>query len=220
MQLTDRRYATLKRLQILTGVLPVGAFLLSHLWTNAHAIAGPAAFAREVEWIGRIPYLGAVEVLAILVPLFVHVALGIALGSTAQGAEDAAGYPSRWMLRAQRATGFFLVVYIVFHVWSTRLSPARLGGHDALFDIMARNLALPGVFAFHVAGVLSAAFHFGNGLVALAGPWGLGWGDGARRAMGWAGLIAFVLLSIVGVNALLAFAHPAARWLTPAGSTP
>jgi succinate dehydrogenase / fumarate reductase cytochrome b subunit len=220
MQLTDRSYATFKRLQVLTGVVPVGAFLLSHLWTNAQAIRGPAAFAGAVERIGRIPHLALLEVGAIVVPLLAHVALGIVLGQSAQAADDRAGYPRIWMLRAQRATGFFLVVYIVFHVWSTRLSPARLVAHDAVFDIMARALAQPGVLAFHIAGVLAAAFHFGNGLVALAGPWGFVWGADARRAVAWVGIVAFVVLSLIGVNALLAFAYPAARWLTSAGSVP
>jgi succinate dehydrogenase / fumarate reductase cytochrome b subunit len=215
MPLSEPGYTRLKRLQVWTGVLPVGLFLLSHLTTNARAIAGPEAFDRLAAWIGRIPYLVAIEIGAIALPMLVHVALGIRLGMTPQAAGDARGFPRPWMLLAQRVTGFFLVVYVVFHVSATRLSLERLRGAQDLFDLTARTLSHAPVFAFHVAGVLAAAFHFGNGLVAVAGPWGLNAGPRAQAAAERLGLAAFVVLSLVGLHALLAFVHPAFRWLAP-----
>lgn len=215
MPLTDRSYARLKRLQIWTGVLPVGLFLLSHLVTNTRAIAGAEVFDRAAAQIWRIPNLVAIEVVAIALPMLLHVALGIMLGLTPQAAGDTVGYPRPWMLVAQRASGFFLVVYVVFHVSATRLSVARLRGAQDLFDLMARQLEHPGVLAFHAAGVLAAAFHFGNGLTALAGPWGLNAGPRARALAPRIGLASFVVLSLVGLLALLAFVHPAFRWLEP-----
>src|SRR5258706_6903133 len=167
MRVSDRAYATLKRLQIWTGVVPVGLFLLSHIATNARAIAGGAVFDRTAEAIGRIPGLTLIEVSAIALPMLLHVGLGVALGTTAQAAGDARGYPRPWMLWTQRATGLYLVVYVVFHVWGTRLAHDRLAGGADLFALMARRLAHPGVLAFHMLGVLAAAYHLGNGLVAL-----------------------------------------------------
>lgn len=215
MRVSDRAYATLKPLQIWTGVVPVGLFLLSHLATNARAIGGAAVFDRTAEAIGRIPGLALIEVVAIALPMLAHVALAVALGTTAQAAGDQRGYPRSWMLLAQRATGFYLVVYVLFHVWGTRLSPERLAGDADLFALMARRLANPGVLAFHVAGVMAAAYHFGNGLVALAGPWGLDAGERGRALAARAGWAVFVVLSLVGMLGLLAFVSPAFRWLEP-----
>lgn len=215
MPLTDRSYARLKRLQIWTGVLPVGLFLLSHLMTNARAIGGAAAFDQGAAQIARIPYLYAIEVGAIALPMLLHVALGIMLGLTPQAAGDTVGYAQPWRLIAQRATGFFLVIYVVFHVSATRLSVARLRGAQDLFDLMARQLEHPGVLAFHAAGVLAAAFHFGNGLTALAGPWGWNAGPNGRALAARLGVASFVVLSLVGLWALFAFVHPAFRWLEP-----
>jgi len=215
MPLSDRSYAGLKRLQIWTGVIPVGLFLLSHLFTNARAIAGAEVFDRAAAQIGRIPYLVAIEVGTIALPMLLHVALGVMLAMTPQAAGDAGGYPRSWMLVAQRATGFFLVIYVVFHVSATRLSLARLRGAQDLFDLMARQLENPAVFAFHAAGVLAAAFHFGNGFVGLAGPWGLNAGPRAQAMAARYGFAAFIVLSLVGLLALLAFVHPAFRWLEP-----
>ncbi|MEK7331335.1 MAG: succinate dehydrogenase [Candidatus Eisenbacteria bacterium] len=215
MRVSARAYATLKRLQIWTGVVPVGLFLLSHLATNARAIAGAAVFDRTAEAIGRIPGLTAIEVVAIALPMLLHVALGVALATTGQAAGDERGYPRPWMLLAQRATGFYLVIYVVFHVWGTRLSPDRLAGGADLFALMARRLGHPGVLAFHMAGVLAAAYHLGNGLVALAGPWGLDAGLRGRALAARIGLAAFIVLSLVGMLALLAFVSPSFRWLEP-----
>jgi succinate dehydrogenase / fumarate reductase cytochrome b subunit len=218
MRVSDRTYSSLKRVQIWTGVVPVGLFLLSHLATNARALAGATVFDRAAEAIGRIPGLMVIEVVAIALPMLLHVGLGVALGTTAQAAGDERGYPRPWMLLAQRASGFYLVVYVVFHVWSTRLSPDRLPGGADLFDLMARRLEHPGVLAYHLAGVLAAAYHLGNGLVALAGPWGLNVGDRGRVFAARAGFATFIVLSLVGMLALLAFVSPAFRWLEPHGT--
>ncbi len=215
MPLSDPSYARLKRLQIWTGVLPVGLFLISHLVTNARAIAGAEVFDRAAAQIARIPNLYAIEVVAIALPMLLHVALGVMLGVTPQAAGDTVGYPRPWMLIAQRATGFFLVIYVVFHVSATRLSVARLRGTQDLFDLMARQLEHPGVLAFHAAGVLAAAYHFGNGFTALAGPWGVNAGPRGRTLAARVGFAVFVVLSLVGLHALLAFVHPAFRWLEP-----
>jgi succinate dehydrogenase / fumarate reductase cytochrome b subunit len=215
MPLSDRSYTRLKRLQIWTGVLPVGLFLLSHLVTNARAIAGAEVFDRAAAQIGRIPYLVTIEVVAIALPMLLHVALGVMLAMTPQAAGDAGGYPRPWMLVTQRATGFFLVIYVVFHVSATRLSMARLKGSQDLFDLMARQLENPAVFAFHAAGVLAATFHFGNGFVGLAGPWGLNAGPRAQATAARFGFAAFIVFSLIGLHALLAFVHPAFRWLEP-----
>lgn len=213
MPLSDSRYARRKRLQIWTGVIPVGLFLLSHLVTNARAIAGAEAFDRAAHAIWRIPGLVAIEVGLIALPMLLHVALGIVLGLAPQAVGDDGGYPRPWMKLAQRATGFFLVVYVVFHVSATRLSVARLTGEQHLFDLMARQLSHPGMLAFHALGVMAAAFHFGNGLIGLAGPWGLNLGPRGRSVAGRVGVVASIGLTLLGLHALLAFVHPAFRWL-------
>src|SRR5262245_38722551 len=215
MPLSDPAYQRLKRLQVWTGALPVGLFLLSHLVTNARAIAGAEAFDRAAHTIWRIPYLVAVEILLIALPMLLHVGLGIVLGLSPQAAGDARGYPRPAMLVAQRASGFFLVVYVVFHISATRLSLARLSGDTHLFDMTARALANPFMLVLHLAGVLAAAFHFGNGLPALAGPWGLDRGARGQAQAQRIGLAATILLSLVGLCALLAFVNPSFRFLAP-----
>src|SRR5262245_32704594 len=158
MQVSDHAYRALKRWQVWTGVAPVGLFLLSHLAANARATAGPVAFDRMAEAIARIPGIVTIEVVAIALPMLVHVGLALVLGTSPQAAGDVRGFPRAWMLVAQRASGFYLVVYVIFHVWATRVSPERVSGETDLFGLMAQRLAHPGVLAFHLGGVLTAAY--------------------------------------------------------------
>jgi len=221
MPRSDASYLRLKRLQIWTGALPVGLFLISHLLTNVRAIAGAEVFDRAAHALWRIPGLVAIEVGLIALPMLLHVGLGVVLGLSPQAVDDARAYPRAWMLLAQRASGFFLVIYVVLHVSATRLSVARLSGNPDLFAITAKALANPGVLAFHAAGVVAAAYHFGNGLVALAGPWGLNAGARGQALAGRIGLGAAIALSLIGLVALFAFVSPSFRFLAPhAGVTP
>ena len=46
----------LRRLHSLTGIIPVGAFLFEHiLISNATAISGPDAYARQVSFLANLP---------------------------------------------------------------------------------------------------------------------------------------------------------------------
>src|SRR5262249_32856297 len=200
-------------LQIPTGVLPVGAFLIFHFAVNARAIAGVAAYRATVERIARLPALGVVETVAIALPLAVHVGLALALATATQSAFEPP-HPSTALRWIQRATGAYLAIYVVFHVWSVRLAPERLRGERAIFDLMAAQLAHPLVMALQSLAVIAAAAHFALGLVALGGPHGFALGPGARRVLNGAALLSFGLLALAGLNALLAFVWPAARWMS------
>lgn len=213
MRISDSRFVTLKRLQVLTGVIPVGLFLFSHFAINGRAIAGPAAYSAAVAALARLPGLGWIELFAIGLPLVLHLALGAVLGLTTQGVREPA-HPDRARRWIQRGSGFYLAMFVVFHVWSLRLSPDRHAATD-LFELMAAQLRHPASFAFDALAVLAAATHFSLGLAALFGPNAFAPGPRAVRAVRAFGIAGFVALAAVGLNALLAFVWPAARWLAP-----
>jgi succinate dehydrogenase / fumarate reductase cytochrome b subunit len=187
-------------------------FLLSHFVLNARAIAGREAYGRMVESFDRIPGLWLIETLAIGVPIAVHMALGPILATTRQAAlEPPRPNPRlRWI---QRATGFYLAMYLCFHLWAVRLAPERLAGRLDLFERMASQLRDPTLFALQALAVIAAAAHFGIGFRQLACPGTLGFGPRARRVARLAGAAGFVVLTLVGLNALLAFVWAPARWL-------
>src|SRR5258707_5968614 len=186
MRVPERTPESLRRIHSLTGVLPLGFFLLQHLAVNATALGGPSAYRRAVELLERTPLLAALEVLLIALPLAVHAVIGLLLATEV----DAASRPDRSDPRVlvQRATGLLLLPYLIYHVWATRLSPEVLKGGADLIAIMGKQVASPGGFAFHAVGVALASWHLGVGLRSFAVRWGLARSATAERAAGRLGL--------------------------------
>src|SRR5207249_7848877 len=111
------------------------------------------------------------EVFGIGLPILFHIVLGILLGNTEPAFLGRHAYPRDWMLPVQRVTGGYLVLYVAFHVWGTRLSPEVLKGGSDLFGLMRKQLQNPAIFVSYVLAVLAASSHFGIGLMGAAGHW-------------------------------------------------
>jgi len=204
MRVSDRTYFVLKRLHSLSGVVPVGLFLLEHFFTNARSLQGPAAFDQAATELARIPFVVALEALGIWLPILFHMVLGILIATTGQANVGKHGYARNWQYLMQRATGVILVFYILFHTWSTRFDADYLGSASA-YQYMREQLASPAVQAFYIAGILAACYHFGNGLFGFAVHWGLVTGRRAQTLASRAGLVVFLGLSALGIAAMLGF---------------
>ncbi len=215
MKVSDRTYFMLKRLHSLTGVVPIGLFLLEHFFTNSRALQSPAAFDQAAAELARIPYVTLVEALGIWAPIAFHMVLGVIIATTWQANVGRHGYAKNWQYVLQRVSGIVLVFYILFHTWMTRFDANYLNSASA-YDYVKQQVSNPGVFAFYVIGILSACWHLGNGLFGFSIHWGLATGRTAQRWASRFAMLVFVALSIVGLNALLAFAghgfYP--NWIT------
>lgn len=207
MQISARTSYLLKRLHSLTGVVPVGLFLLWHLFANSYAMHGPAAFNGIAGFLAGLPYVQLIEFFGIGVPILFHMVLGLIIITTGQANLGRYRYADNWGYVLQRLSGIVLVAYVIYHTWTTRLSPQVLAGDQDLFKLMVDRLADPWMFAFYVLGVISAAWHFGNGLFGFSIHWGLATGRRAQRAVARVGYAVFIILSLVAVNSLLAFRH-------------
>jgi len=204
MKVSDRTYFTLKRLHSLSGVVPIGLFLLEHFFTNSKALQGGAAFDQAAAELARLPYVTLVEAAGIWFPILFHMVVGIFIATTSQANLGRHGYAANWQYTMQRVTGVILIFYIVFHTWQTRFDPHYLNSVSA-YGYMREQLASPGMFWFMVVGILSACWHFGNGLFGFAIHWGIATGREAQRNAARLGFATFVILSLVGINSLLAF---------------
>ena len=211
MKVSDSTYDTLKRLHSLSGVVPVGAFLLEHFYTNSFAVQGASQFNRAAADLARLPYVQLIELFGIGVPILFHMVLGLLIATTLQANTGRHGYPRNWGYLLQRVSGVVLAFYIVYHVWATRFSPEVLGGDTDLFRLMQNQLRNPGVFAFYVLGIVSACYHFGNGLFGFSIHWGLATSRAAQRRAARLGTAVFLVLTLIGLNALLAFSGHAVR---------
>ena len=204
MKVSDRTYFTLRRLHSLTGVVPVGIFLLEHLFTNARSLQGAEAFDAAAAELARLPFVVLIEAFGIWLPILFHMVLGILISTTSQANAGRHGYTRNWQYTLQRATGILLVFYILYHTWALRFAGGYLTSASP-YHYVNEHLANPAVMAFYVLGTLAACYHFGNGLFGFAIHWGLATGRGAQRAAGRLGLLVFVALAALGLAALFGF---------------
>ena len=195
-----------RRIHSLSGVVPIGAFLLEHFFENSYSTQGPAAYNEMAMKISGLPYVLWMEVLIIFLPILFHAVYGtwIAL----QARPNAVRYPflRNWMFVLQRVTGVFLFVYIAIHVYETRYQAffdESLKQH--FFEHMKELLASRVYLGLYLAGILSAAFHFANGLWTFGIVWGITAGRQAQRLSSYACVVIGLAVAGMGVNSLIGF---------------
>ena len=78
-------------------------------------------------------------------------------------------------------------------------------GAEVNFDMMADIFSNPFMIGFYIVGVVSAIFHFANGLWSFLVSWGITVSPRSQQISTYVTLDLFVVLSIIGVRAILAF---------------
>lgn len=203
--MSDRQFVN-RRLHSLLGIIPIGLFLMEHLVSNYQATGGPEKFNAVVQFLQGLPFVLFLEIFLIFIPILFHGIYGVYLAFQAKHNVNRYGYFRNWMFLLQRITGLITLVYVAWHVWETRIQAAF--GAEVNFDMMRNILSNPWMFAFYVVGVVSATFHFSNGIWSFLVSWGITVGPRAQRVSTYVTMGIFVILSIIGVMALFAFVNP------------
>ena len=195
------------RLFSLSGLIPVGAFLVVHLLTNASVLAGPGSFQSRVDLIHSLgPLLVPIEWAFIFLPMLFHATVGFII--IANGLPNVGSYPyvSNVRYTLQRATGMIAFAYIVWHVMQLHWLGTPFGGgkFDPHYASSSAAAALqPTVVAIlYAIGILSTVFHFANGLWTLGITWGLWTSPAAMRRASWISIAIGILLGGAGLGAL------------------
>lgn len=192
-----------RRLHSLLGVIPVGIFLIQHLVVNQFAARGEEAFNSAAGFMENLPFRYALEIFVIFLPLIYHAVYGVYIAFTAKNNASQFGYFRNWMFVLQRITGIITLIFVSWHVWETRIA-AQMGA-EVNFDMMADILSSPIMLGFYIVGVLSTIFHFSNGLWSFAVTWGITVSTRSQRISTFVTMGVFVVLSYVGLRAILAF---------------
>ncbi len=221
--LLTQHHFLLRRLHSLSGIVPVGAFLVNHLLTNSTAFLGPEKFDEHVEWIHAMPFLLMIEILFIFAPLAFHAGYGVVIAL--QGRSNASSYPymDNWRYTLQRATAWITLVFIIVHLLHFRFGHwfGRMDYKDAVHGVGAFWFTQDGFFvglpmwvwmALYSVGLVAAVFHFCNGIVTFCISWGITVSDSSRQRVGiGAAGLGLVLLSwgFLSLYALAATERPA-----------
>lgn len=192
-----------RRLHSLLGVIPVSVFLVQHLVVNQFAKSGEDAFNKAAHFMESLPFRYALEIFVIFLPLLFHAIYGIYIAFTAKNNVSRYGFFRNWMFMLQRVSGIITLIFIVWHVWETRVQAAF--GAEVNFNMMADILSNPVMFWFYVIGVLSTVFHFANGLWSFLVSWGITVTPRSQLITTYVTIAIFVVVSYVGISTLFAF---------------
>ena len=205
----------MRKLHQLSGIVPLGAFLLEHFYTNSKAMTGPADFNKAVVDLQSIPYILFIEIGVIFIPLIYHAVYGMVITMEARPNNLNYPYPRNWFFLIQRITGVILFFFILFHVLNFRfglipclneISVAH--APNQAFDIVAREFHLIPIFIVYLIGVTATVWHFANGIWLFMVDWGITIGARAQRLTGYACIAFGAVLLAVGINAMVAFLRP------------
>lgn len=194
-----------RRLHSLLGLIPVGLFVTVHLFINYSATNGEAAFNKASATMESLPFLPIVEWVVIYIPLMFHAFYGVYIAFTAKPNLNRFGTTRNWFFMLQRVTGIFLVIFIAWHIFQTRLQKT-INGAEIDYNLMADVVSNPGMLIFYIVGIIAATFHLSNGIWSFLVSWGLIQSPKSQKVTTYITMIFFVLLSVVGVMAILAFA--------------
>ena len=205
----------LRKLHQLSGIVPLGVFLLEHFYTNSKALAGAESFNEAVADLQAIPYILLIEIGGIFIPLIYHAVYGLVITMEARPNNLAYPYPRNWFYLIQRITGVVLFFFILFHVLNFRfgmipgLNEVSVAHRpDLAFDIVSREFRMVPIFIIYMIGITATVWHLANGIWLFLVDWGITIGERAQRIAGYACLGFGVVLLLVGINAAVAFIRP------------
>jgi len=229
----DRHHFLFRRLHSLTGIAPIGMFLIVHLITNSSILwgltntrikgvhAGAATFQHEVNFIHSMPFLLLIEVFGLWLPIAFHAGLGIVYARSGRSNVDKYRYQANRRYWLQRFSGYVGILFIFYHVATLRwgwtfLIPgktawsAEFAGSTLAQALQGGNhgMTVAGVLvsAFYMLGVSLLVFHFANGLWTASITWGITISRGAQRRWGYVCAALGVMLMVAAWGAVIGFA--------------
>ncbi|MGA2001181.1 MAG: succinate dehydrogenase [Terriglobales bacterium] len=204
-----------RRLHSLSGIFPIGAFLVEHFLSNAFATNGGAAYNENVRFLTGLPFVLGMEMTFIYIPLAFHAGYGFWIWW--RGESNVGDYPwlGNWMYTLQRYTGIAAFFYIGYHTWTMRFSGAHIITHSEIaYAKVWTELQNPWMVAIYCVGLAAASCHFAYGIWLFAAKWGFVVGEQGRKKFGYVCLVIGLAMTAMAAASVYAFIS------TPEGQVP
>ncbi|MGV3485571.1 MAG: succinate dehydrogenase cytochrome b558 subunit [Planctomycetaceae bacterium] len=210
-----RHEFAIRRLHSLSGIVPLGVYMVIHLTTNASLLNGVPTFQRAVYMIHSLGgMLPVVEWTLIFAPLLFHAIVGVWITKTGRFNNDRYKFTGNKRYKWQRITGLIAFAFLMIHVlhlhgWM-QISPWLALGEKYGFAMFrpynaasTLALAMDGYLwpTFYLAGVLACVYHLANGLWTAGLTWGLWVSAAAQKRASKVCLVLGILLGLVGIGA-------------------
>src|SRR6266849_10155991 len=138
----------LRKLNSLSGIVPIGAFLAEHFWSNSAALVGAAKYNETSQELQTIPFRVFVEWAFIFLPILYHGGYGVYIWLCGESIAPQYPWVKNWLYTFQRYTGLVAFVYIGWHVYTQRWLTHGM----STYAEMARQLLNPWALAFMQVG--------------------------------------------------------------------
>jgi succinate dehydrogenase / fumarate reductase cytochrome b subunit len=175
-----------RKLHSLSGIVPIGAFLVEHILSNFETWNGPLAYAQQVKFLNSLPLVRLLEWAFIFIPLAFHALYGVYIAIRGRSNVNVYPWAGNFGYLMQRVTGLIALVYIIQHVARQRFMGVSLPENPAYaFHKVQMELHNPWMLAFYVLGMVATCWHFAYGIWLFAAKWGITPGNKARRKFGY-----------------------------------
>ena len=201
----------LHKLHSLSGIFPIGFYMIQHLVANSYALGpeGEARFNVVIKVFGNLPFVGLLEIGILAIPILFHAIYGVIITASAQGPSGNVahyGYTRNYLYLLQRWSGVVAFVYIFWHSIDMsiqkRMIEATVGhsiGHESIsYAAMAYRFAPLWYVALYIVCIGAASFHLGNGIFNFAIRWGIAIGKEAQKIAAILGWMIGIGLAVMG----------------------
>lgn len=190
----------LRRLHSLTGIIPIGAFLIEHIISNFEIVNGPLAYAQQVKFLNGLPLARVLEWAFIFIPLAFHALYGVYIAIKGRANVNVYPWASNWMYLSQRVTGILALLYIIQHLYFQRFTGVSLPENPGTAYWKVQNeLSSPGMLIVYILGMVVTVWHFAYGIWLFCAKWGITPGDRARKKFGYVCTVFGVALATMGI---------------------
>lgn len=210
----DQIHFLIFKLHSLTGIVPIGAFLVLHFSINSLRTVGVWQYQLSIDVINNLPFLLFIEITFIIIPILFHSLVGFYIYFNGKSNPFRYNYSKNWMYTLQRITGAIVFAFLVYHVGTT-VVPKLLYGKTQfaaapfLIDIMNLEFQSWTGRIIYLIGIFSATFHFANGLWGFCISWGLIVGRTAQRNASYLFMLFGLVLTFMGLATVFEFSlHP------------
>ncbi|MCE9559301.1 MAG: succinate dehydrogenase [Armatimonadetes bacterium] len=200
------------KLHSLTGIIPVGFYVVQHLTLNTFAFAGAEKYDAVILFFEGVPpqILWFLKIFVIFLPLVFHAIYGMFIVSRSEGNYSQAAYKFREnrYYTLQRLSGMFLFFFLIFHYITMPIQNVLHGPENTVMykNWAAYLLSFGGLpLLMYVLGITSAAYHLAYGIWNFCIRWGITISEQSQMRMGRFSFGAFIAISGLGIVSLVGF---------------
>ena len=200
-------YFLTRRIHSLTGLVPVGLFLVYHLYLQLYLHSGAEVYNEVINGFYDSPLAIWSLVIVVYIPLFFHAFFGIRLIFESK-VQPSYTYFSHLLYWLQRISGVGVLLFTIAHVWNAQLGPWVAGTWGTHFEHLSSGFADPdsGLItkAVYLLGTIGAVFHFSNGINTFCMTWGIALTPKSQLRVRILSILLFIILAASAFYALSA----------------